>query len=901
MKMPSLRVARAVLPFVFLVIGLVASEAQAAPGTFDLSSPANGAWCTATCAFAWQASSTAMSYQLYVDGALKKDGIAVASPLGYTLASGEAMADGWHTWYVVAKDSTGATQQSTSTWSARVDSTPPAAFAVSSPTTGSMVISSPATFSWAASSDGGSGLDHYEIWINGAAAATAIPSTATSGTAPLPTTRFFWDPISSGCANWNVTTILGSLSWTCATPSGVPVLAWGQGCCDSMRQGYETLAAPIDLTNAGQAQLRFDYESYMGSTASYGVAFSDDGGTSWWNAQGDVGERVFNIPTGDQSASWATASGDLVMAGTANAILRFDAFDKNWTNWLSVHNVEVTGIAGATYDWNVVAVDVAGNRTASETRQVRYDLPPLPFDLTDPPDSGWVGTGTPTLTWKASSDPDAGLAKYQVWIDGNLTVDNIPATAISTTLTTALADGSHRWQVYAVDSAGSVRRSRQRPWLNVDTNPPTAFSLASPADRAVSAVPTPSLCWYCTGDLSGVDHYELMIDGALSRGGVADPGSSGNCGTSSSAQVCANPGSALSEGGHKWNVKAVDKVGNSSASNETWTVYVDFSPPAAFSLISPGTGTGVVPTLSTAMPTFSWQASSSAGSGLDHYELYVVNEQDLQVGAPLPTQLQGLNCTICSIPPATTSVTVAEPLRNGSYFWSVRAVDKLGGSTIATTGNNGYFFFDLQCLNGCQPGGESSPEMGPEAAPEPSRDAGIDAPFGVGTDGSTGTSTSTSTASATATSTATSVGAEPRPDAGTTNGIDAPAVNTDAATIPDAAIPRDIAQADGAPSRLDASPTPASVDGSAGVGILDGAIALADGAITNASDAKTIKLDGGQLGALDAGAGNSESSGCGCAVGGHHSRDSWGWALVLIGLAAPRRGLRPRRTRQVGR
>jgi hypothetical protein len=46
--------------------------AQAAPGAFDLTSPANGAWCTATCEFTWQAASSAVSYDLYVDGAVKK-------------------------------------------------------------------------------------------------------------------------------------------------------------------------------------------------------------------------------------------------------------------------------------------------------------------------------------------------------------------------------------------------------------------------------------------------------------------------------------------------------------------------------------------------------------------------------------------------------------------------------------------------------------------------------------------------------------------------------------------------------------------------------------------------------------------------------------------------------------
>jgi hypothetical protein len=69
------------------------------------------------------------------------------------------------------------------------------------------------------------------------------------------------------------------------------------------------------------------------------------------------------------------------------------------------------------------------------------------------------------------------------------------------------------------------------------------------------------------------------------------------CGTSAAAQVCATPNAALPEGGHTWKARAVDKAGNAVDSSETWKVYVDFSPPAPFALVSPGTDTGASTTL----------------------------------------------------------------------------------------------------------------------------------------------------------------------------------------------------------------------------------------------------------------------------------------------------------------
>lgn len=262
------------------------------------------------------------------------------------------------------------------------------------------------------------------------------------------------------------------------------------------------------------------------------------------------------------------------MAGTAVAKVSFIAYDNSWTNWLSIDNITVTGVAAGPYTWYVVAQDVAGNRTTSSTWQVRYDLPPVPFDLVSPANGTWTANLQPTFSWNATTDAGSGLAKYQLWIDGSLAVDNISASATSFAPTSStLADGNHTWWVDAVDAAGAVRQSRQKLTVGIDATPPNAFSLLSPVDRDVSTIPTPNLCWnVATDDGSGGDHYQLFLDGALARDNVS--------------ATCTTPAAALAEGAHTWTVKAVDKVGNAPASTETWTVYVDFNPPAGFSLVA---------------------------------------------------------------------------------------------------------------------------------------------------------------------------------------------------------------------------------------------------------------------------------------------------------------------------
>ena len=119
MKTTSFRAAGLLVAASLLALS---TRAEAAPGAFDLSSPSNGAWCSATCTFKWTAASSATVYQLYVDGALKKDSIAAASPPSYALLAAEALPDGWHTWSVIAQDSGGNATPSASTWSVRVDS-----------------------------------------------------------------------------------------------------------------------------------------------------------------------------------------------------------------------------------------------------------------------------------------------------------------------------------------------------------------------------------------------------------------------------------------------------------------------------------------------------------------------------------------------------------------------------------------------------------------------------------------------------------------------------------------------------------------------------------------------------------------------------------------------------------
>jgi hypothetical protein len=87
-----------------------------------------------------------------------------------------ALADENYSWRVRAKDNVGNIGNWSETWQFTVDTIPPAAFDLSSPTHNSWVTIKRPTLSWGASSDSGSGLKQYRVFVDDAEKVT------TSGT-----------------------------------------------------------------------------------------------------------------------------------------------------------------------------------------------------------------------------------------------------------------------------------------------------------------------------------------------------------------------------------------------------------------------------------------------------------------------------------------------------------------------------------------------------------------------------------------------------------------------------------------------------------------------------------------------------------------------------------------------
>jgi PKD domain/Bacterial Ig-like domain len=221
-----------------------------------------------------------------------------------------------------------------------------------------------------------------------------------------------------------------------------------------------------------------------------------------------------------------------------------------------------------------------------------------------------------------------------------------------------LADGTYTAQARQSDAAGNTTLSDPVTFV-LDATMPDSFALTSPTDGAENRSPTLQLRWDAAPDSgTGIDHYELLIDGAHNRDVPTSACSGGSC--------AVTPQSALTEGEHTWQVKAVDGAGNTRPS-DTRGFTVDSGTPGDFSLVSPANGARTGDTT----PTFSWQAASDAGAGVDHYDVFVDGSR---VGSVSGTEF-----------------TPTDALPEGNHFWHVDAVD---GADNARSSAERSFFLD---------------------------------------------------------------------------------------------------------------------------------------------------------------------------------------------------------------
>jgi len=224
---------------------------------------------------------------------------------------------------------------------------------------------------------------------------------------------------------------------------------------------------------------------------------------------------------------------------------------------------------------------------------------------------------------------------------------------------------------------------------NGDTDPPETTITSGPLGPTNDSTPT----FTFSSDESG-SSFECRFD-AASFGGCSGPGASHT------------PATALSEGAHTFEVRAIDAASNTDQTPATRGFTVDTQPPTDPTLSSPSHTTSVPSndnTVEVAWPAIGQPggASDAGGSGVDGFS-YVWNTS--------PTTTPDTNKDAEESATGTTSPTLAN---GSSHYFHLRTRDNAGNWT--STEHLGPFVIDAQ--EGSSPA-PSPPTPSPPPAPAP--------------------------------------------------------------------------------------------------------------------------------------------------------------------------------------
>ena len=290
------------------------------------------------------------------------------------------------------------------------------------------------------------------------------------------------------------------------------------------------------------------------------------------------------------------------------------------------------------HTFRVRTVDPRGNvETTPATRSFTVDSAPSGMEITDgPPEGTTITDQTPTFAFTA----EGPVATYNCKVEPGGTFGSAPFAPCSDAAghtSTSLADGTWTLWVEAYDATNVLIGQASRTFV-VDATAPETTLLSGPAPLTGSSAAT------FTFSASEAADFECRFDSTDAFGWAP----------------CSSPRSysGLANGSHKFEVRAVDAIGNRDTSPAEATFTVDTQAPAV--------SVTEAPALLTNDPTPAFAFSADPGSTV---------ECSLDRGTP-------------AFVPCSSSQRHApgSPLADGTWAFRVRATDGAGNAAVAIRG-----------------------------------------------------------------------------------------------------------------------------------------------------------------------------------------------------------------------
>jgi large repetitive protein len=391
-------------------------------------------------------------------------------------------------------------------------------------------------------------------------------------------------------------------------------------------------------------------------------AVSPTGGWTDWSAARTL--NITNQLTPADGAFSTSVTPTFTWAAAPGALSYAVWYNSQWNQVVGkVLKITIPALTYGSQTWKMQINFADGSTQTSPPRTLVVAHPLLAAPaLNDPAANLLTGDHSKTFGWSAPPDPTGqGISIYQIQVDTVNTFSHpIWTHNLAGTTDTYYfpGEGTYYWRVRAFSNdlahaAGAWSAPRK---LVLDWTAPAAPVLLSPANYSATTQTKPVFTWKAS---PGASQYNVFVDGA--------PVSLQTGLTYSSA-------SSLAIGSHNWSVQAFDTVGNGSLASTNFFSITSSLPgvPPAPVLTSPANNSF---TNNSPLPTFNWDYPPNLTiSGLDGHQ-------------PVSYHIQfSLDAAFTSISAEGYVFPGQFSLTTGHYYWRVRAIWHLSGTTQSFAG-----------------------------------------------------------------------------------------------------------------------------------------------------------------------------------------------------------------------